>query len=112
MEFHTEQGETGSVVIIRPKGRLTMVSTPELRSLVTDTIEGGQQHIVIDLSTTEFIDSSGLGALMAGRRAAREAGGDLRIACPTEQVEMVLRLTNVDRLLEMYRSVETAVGAA
>lgn len=113
MEFHTTEGvEDEAVAIIHLKGRLTMVSTAELRALVTDTVGDGRNRIVVDLSDTDFIDSSGLGALIAGLKTARQAGGDLRIACPTEQVEMILKLTNLDRVLRPYDTVEGAVGAA
>jgi anti-sigma B factor antagonist len=112
MEFHTEGAEDMSVAIIRLRGRLTMLSTSELRALVSDTVTDGRNRIVVDLSDTEFIDSSGLGALIAGLKTARQAGGDLRIACPTEQVEMILKLTNLDRVLRPYSSVQGALGAA
>ena len=110
MEFdtHTVDG----IAVIRPHGRLTMISTASLRSLVSATVDGGQSNIVVDLSSTDFIDSSGLGALIAGLKTARQAGGDLRIACPTEQVEMVLKLTNLDRVLRPHDSVLGAFGAA
>lgn len=111
MEFDTQTLD-GSVEVIRPRGRLTMISTAGLRTLVTETVDGGSTRIVVDLSATEFIDSSGLGALIAGLKTARQAGGDLRIACPTEQVEMVLKLTNLDRVLRPHPTVEGAFGAA
>ncbi len=57
------------------------------------------------------MDSSGLGALVASLKRARQAGGDLRIASLTPQVQMVLQLTNLDRVLRPYASVEEALGA-
>jgi anti-sigma B factor antagonist len=101
-----------STAVIRPHGRLTMVATPELRALVAQTVGSGRNRIVVDLSSTEFIDSSGLGALVSGLKSARQAGGDLRIARPTPQVEMVLSLTNLDRVLRSHERVEEAFGAA
>lgn len=101
-----------STASIRPEGRLTMVSTGGLRSLITETVEGGHTHVVVDLSGCEFIDSSGLGALVSGLKTARQAGGDLRIACPTEQVRTVLELTNLDRVLRPAASVQGAFGGA
>jgi anti-sigma B factor antagonist len=50
------------------------------------------------------MDSSGLGALVACLKSARQAGGDLRIAAPSEQVTMVLELSNLDRVLVGYAS--------
>ena len=64
----------------------------------------------MDLSSTEFMDSSGLGALVAGLKTARQAGGDLRIASPSAQVQTVLSLTNLDRVLRAHETVEQAGG--
>jgi anti-sigma B factor antagonist len=111
MNFDTEMVDS-TTAVIRPNGRLTMVSTASLRSLVTETVESGRNHIVVDLSTTDFIDSSGLGALVAGLKTARQAGGDLRIAKPSEQVRTVLQLTNLDRVLRPAASIQGAFGSA
>ena len=52
-----------------------------------------------------------VGTLPAGLRAARRAGGDLRLVHPGEQVRVVLQLTSLDRLLRAYASVEAALTA-
>jgi anti-sigma B factor antagonist len=70
--------------VIRPQGRLTTVSTAGLRSLVAETVAAGHTHVIVGLAQTDFIDSSGLGALVPGLKTARQVGGDLRIARPTE----------------------------
>ena len=80
-------------------------------ALVERTIAAGRALLVVDLDQTVFMDSSGLGALVAGLRAARAAGGDLRIARPTEQVLTVLELTTMDRVLRPYATVQEALGA-
>ena len=95
-------------VIVQPTGRLNMVAAPGLREQLRDLVAGGSRHVVVDLSATEFIDSSGLGALISGLKATRQAGGDLRIAAPTEQVSRVLRLTKLDRVLTAHATVEAA----
>ena len=101
---------TGAAVI-RPQGRLTMVTAPQLRAAVAEAVSSGRSRIVVDLSDCEFIDSSGIGAVIGGLKIARLAGGDLRIAAPGEQVTMVLQLTNLDRVLRPYGSVEEALDA-
>lgn len=96
--------------VVTPKGRLTMVSAREFRETVTEEIgRSAGSVVVIDLSETEFIDSSGLGALVACLKTARQAGGDLRLAAPSEQVTMVLGLTNLDRVLRPRATVEEAL---
>ena len=60
-------------------------------------------------TAVESIDSSGLGSLISGLKAARGAGGDLRISAPNAQVVAVLELTNLNRVLKPRESAETAV---
>jgi anti-sigma B factor antagonist len=79
--------------------------------MVAELIADGRARIVVDLSGTEFIDSSGLGALVSCLKKARQAGGDLRIAGPTQQAQTVFRLTNLDRVLKTVPTAEIAAAA-
>jgi anti-anti-sigma factor len=88
-----------------------MVAASQLRALVSETVEGGSTRLVIDLGGTQFLDSSGLGALIAGLKTTRQAGGDLRIARPPEQVLMVLELTQMNTVLRPYPTVQAALDA-
>lgn len=107
MELETEPlGVSATRLICR--GRLNMAAAPDVRRLVDEVLASGRAHVVVDLVDTTFIDSSGLGALIAGLKAARQAAGDLRIANASEQVRMVLGLTNLDRVLQPYEDVASA----
>jgi anti-sigma B factor antagonist len=94
--------------VLRPSGRLNMVAAPAFKYLVEETVAGGATRIVVDLADVTFIDSSGLGALISGLKATRQAGGDLRLAEVPEQVMTVLRLTNLDRVLRAHPTVADA----
>ncbi|MGG7463580.1 MULTISPECIES: STAS domain-containing protein [unclassified Plantibacter] len=96
------------VVAFRIDGRLNMVSAPDLRSAVNRALAGDRPKIVIDLSAVTFMDSAGLGVLIACLKTARQAGGDVRISAPSEQVAMVLSLSNVDQILTPFESAEAA----
>ncbi|WP_066043164.1 STAS domain-containing protein [Herbiconiux solani] len=107
MEFTTETiGD--DVAVIRGDGRLNMVSAQPLRDTVKRAIDAGRHRIVVELSRVPFMDSSGLGALISCLKSARETGGDLRIVAPSTQVSMVLKLSNVDKILTPYPSIEEA----
>jgi len=105
---HYETRQVGTSTVVQPAGRLNMVAAPRLREQLRDLVENGSRRLVVDLSTTDFIDSSGLGALVSGLKAARQAGGDLRIVAPTVQVQSVLALTRLDRVLTTHDSADTA----
>lgn len=107
MKFETSPIGDG-IVAIRGVGRLNMVSAAALRETVAVALASGRTRIVVDLSEVDFVDSSGLGALIGCLKSARQSGGDLRIAKPTAQVAMVLRLSNLDRVLKSYGSTEEA----
>lgn len=109
MQFDMTYPRVGAAVI-RPSGRLNMTAAPELRQLVTSAVsEQARTHIVVDLTDTTFIDSSGLGSLIGGLKIARTAGGDLRISGATSQVQTVLELTNLHRVLKSYATVADAL---
>jgi anti-sigma B factor antagonist len=106
-ELDTDLAQGAAVV--RVDTRLTMVNAAELRSAVDEALDGGRTTVVVDLAGCEFMDSSGLGAIIGGLKVARQAGGDLRIARLTPQVRTVLELTNLDRVLRPHESVEAAL---
>jgi anti-sigma B factor antagonist len=96
------------VAVVRLDGRLNMVAAPRLKSTIEDVVDRGSTRVVVDLSDVSFMDSSGLGALIASLKRARQAQGDLRIAGVNDQVGTVLKLTNLDRVLRPFDSVEAA----
>ncbi|HWI41985.1 MAG TPA: STAS domain-containing protein [Nocardioides sp.] len=105
-----DRAETDGAVVLSPRGRLNLTSASRLKQAVDDEVGKGKARLVLDLAELEFIDSSGLGAIVSGLKAARQAGGDLRIAAAGEQVLTVLKLTNLDRILRPHPSVEDATG--
>ena len=107
MEFSTTERD-GGVAILHLTGRLNMVAAGRLRELIGESVAEGHPRIAVDLANVDFIDSSGLGALISGLKTARRAGGDLRIAAPNEQVRLVLQLTNMERIFTAYDSADLA----
>ena len=106
-QFDQHTMESG-VVVVRPTGRLNMTAARMLREELHAVVESGGSRVVVDLSGVEFIDSSGLGALLSGLKAARQAGGDLHIAAPNRQAITVLELTNLNRVLRVQPPPEGA----
>lgn len=104
-----EEVDEGTHVVLAPQGKFNLVEAPPLKARVDDLVAAGQARLVVDLHAVDFIDSSGLGALVGGLKVARQQGGDLRIATPGDQVRAVLKLTNLDRILAPYATVEEAI---
>jgi anti-sigma B factor antagonist len=98
---------TGVVVL---SGRLDLLAAGDLKTRIQRLVADGWSQLVVDLHAVPFIDSSGLGALIGGLKAARSAGGDFRIARPAEQIRYILQVSTLDRVLTPYSTVEEALA--
>ena len=78
-----------------------------IRSLMGDNIS----KVVIDLGGVKWINSSGLGVLMAAMTTLKNAGGQMKLANVTEKVESLLMITQLMRIFDTYESVDRAVSA-
>ncbi|MGN6607929.1 MAG: STAS domain-containing protein [Jatrophihabitans sp.] len=96
------------LAVVSPVGRLNMASAPQLTTAVADIVAGGTHQVVVDLARTDFIDSSGLGALVASLKRCRKAGGDLLLAAPQGQVLFALENTNLLKVFAPLDSVDQA----
>jgi anti-sigma B factor antagonist len=67
--------------------------------------------VVVDLTATDFLDSTGLGALVAGFKRLRAHDGDMRLVCSTARIRKVFELTRLDLVLPIFESVEDACRA-
>jgi anti-sigma B factor antagonist len=97
--------------VLALQGRLDALTALELKEAIAERVDAGQIELVVDLSGVPFIDSSGLAALVSGFKAARQAGGSLKLAGLNEQALTVLRLTKLDRVFALYADRAAALGA-
>ena len=90
----------GNVTLVRPEGRLDAASAPEFQARLMGVIAEGRTRLAVDLSKASFVDSTGIGTLVSGLKAARRAGGDLRLVAPSPQAMKLLKLTTLDRVFK------------
>jgi anti-sigma B factor antagonist len=89
----TKRAEDGSVVV-DVRGALEADTVGALRSVLLDTITTWQpQTLTVDLRHVPFMDSVGIGTLVAGSNAAREHGGELNLVRPSPFVHRLLHIT-------------------
>ena len=101
---------TGGIGVVRLIGRFDLLSARDVRQRLAQIVADGYRRLIVDLAEVPFMDSSGLAALISGLKAARLAGGDLRIARPTDQARSVLEITSLNRVLRPYATVEEALA--
>jgi anti-sigma B factor antagonist len=67
------------------------------------------KNYVIDLKQVDFMDSAGLGALIAMLKRITESGGDMKIACLQKKPRMVFEITRAYKVFEIYDNVDDAL---
>jgi len=87
-----------------------MASAPTLRDHLLGHVGLGEPCLVVDLSEVDFMDSTGLYALVVAYRQAREVGSSLCVARAQPAVRRVLEITKLDVLLEHHDDVADAVA--
>ena len=102
----------GGVTILSISGEADLHSAPELRDTLAATIEDDGDELVLDLSTTTFVDSMTLGILLGALKRVRGRGGHLRLAVPGADVRRIFEITLLDRVFPMHATREEAVDAA
>ncbi|HEU4414381.1 MAG TPA: STAS domain-containing protein [Candidatus Angelobacter sp.] len=80
------------------------------KDAVGRVLNNGNPQLYLDLSQVEFIDSSGLGAILSLLKRM-EKGRELIICGLTEPVASMFKLTRMDRVFTIYKNVEQAVSA-
>jgi anti-sigma B factor antagonist len=109
VELRTRECDGRVVVVLR--GELDVTEAASVAAALTE-VAARERQIIVDLAGLEFIDSSGLAALVRVRKHARHAGGDLLLAAPQQQVLRVLAVTRLIEVFSVHACVEDAAGSA
>jgi anti-sigma B factor antagonist len=109
VKLSTREGDGQVIVALR--GVLDVADAASVAVALT-AAAARQRDIIIDLAGLQFIDSSGVAALVRGRRQARHAGRELLLAAPQQQVLRVLTLTRLIDVFHVYASLAEAVDSA
>ena len=101
----------GDHVVVAVQGEIDLYTVPRLqRELSAALAADGPVRLVVDLSGVEFCDSTGVNALLAAHRKAREAGGDLELARPRPAVRKILQVTGLETVFTVLDSPVQSVG--
>lgn len=109
LEVQSRQSPTG-VTVVAPTGRLDVAGAPALKDAISEAARDGAPRIVIDMEGVSFVDSTGLGSVIAALKQIRSREGELRLAAPNQQARVVLELTTLDRVFPYYATVEEALS--
>ncbi|NET01321.1 MAG: STAS domain-containing protein [Sphaerospermopsis sp. SIO1G2] len=94
--------------LFRLTGLLDAFSEPTFRKVLSNKIDEGPKNIILDLSQIDFVDSSGLGALVQLAKQAQTAEGSLQIVT-NARVTQTVKLVRLEKFLSLQANVDTAL---
>jgi anti-anti-sigma factor len=90
------------VKIVEPAGILNNSLASQLCHEINEVVQAGTTLVLVDLQAITFIDSSGLGGLVNAFKSTRAAGGKLVLCSVCEQARMLLEITGMDQVFEIF----------
>jgi anti-sigma B factor antagonist len=100
----------GKAHVLAVSGEVDLFTAPEFKQRVTAPIAAGIDHVIVDLTQTTFIDSSSLGVLIGAHRRLQQRGGRLIVACDSEAIVKTFRITGLDGVFTIVKSVDAGLG--
>jgi anti-sigma B factor antagonist len=108
MELSLATRSVSGHVVLEIGGEIDVYTAPKLRERLVELVAAGEKNIVADLARVDFLDSTGLGVLVGVHRRLRANAGHLGLVCAHERLLKIFRITGLDTVFDIHRSVEEA----
>ena len=110
MALNIVEKDLGGVLVLQLMGRVTLgEESNQLRTKLKGVLADGKTRLVLDLAEVTYIDSAGLGTLVAGFTSAQNQGANLKLANLTKRFREQLHITKLVTVFDVYDSVDDAV---
>ena len=110
MHLQIDVSRREGFTVISPQGEIDFATGPQLKDAITELLVAGEVHLVVDLLKVDFIESTGLGALIGGRRRAHALKGSLVLVATEDQMLKIFRITGLDKVFAIHDTVESATS--
>jgi anti-sigma B factor antagonist len=106
----TNQRQFGSITIVDLRGSIDLgEASLTLRRTIRDLVESARTKIILNFSQVNSIDSAGVGELAGAYVPVKSKGGELKFLNPTKKVHEMLKITQLDKVFEVYIDEQTAI---
>jgi anti-sigma B factor antagonist len=104
-------GPIRGCAVLQVTGEVDVYAAPMLREQIRELAATGAVHLIADLGPVDFLDSTGLGALVGGLRRLRQAGGSLALVISTPRILRIFQITGLTKAFAAQPSVANAITA-
>ncbi len=110
IKMKVEQRQQDELTIFDFEGDFDSRSAGSAKDQMREAIAEGHNRILVNLDGVNYIDSAGLGTLVSALKTVREQNGNIWLAGLTSHVRMVMELTRLHRVFEIFEDVEEALS--
>jgi|SRR5436190_16737149 len=96
-------------VVVGIAGEFDLYATDEIRTRLGELVEGGARSVIVDLLGAGFLDSAGLGVLVATAKALRAGGGELVLVADDRRILRTIQIAGLEKLFRTEPSLVEAV---
>jgi len=108
--IHLETFRAGAdCAVLQIAGEVGTYTAPQVRERVIQLLAEGVRHVIADLRGVEFLDSTGLGAIVGSLRRLREQDGSLALVAGPGRITQLFRVTGLVRVFALHQSVPEAI---
>lgn len=112
MSLDIQQREHEGIVVLDLKGRLTVgPEASAARDKVRSLMDAGSKNIILNLAHVDYIDSTGLGALVMCSTGVRKAGGSLKLVNLNRRNVELLVMTKLATVFDLFTDEQDAVNS-
>jgi anti-sigma B factor antagonist len=110
MKYYLDKQETYTLIGLEEE-KLDSTVSPNLKSELVTLNAEGVRNMVLDLTNVKYTDSSGLSAILVANRLCKDAGGTLAIAGVSEHTLKLIRISQLDTVLNILPTRQEAIDA-
>lgn len=108
----TKQYDKGGVQVLTLTGSITLGSgDTTVRDMVKDLVAGGHKKILLDLAGVTFMDSTGLGEMVAAYSHAKGQQATMKLCSLTKKIDDLMQITQLASVFETYESMDEALNS-
>lgn len=111
MKYAIEKSEKYTVLAL-DEDKLDTLIAPKLKSEFVTLFQSGTTNLIFDMSKIKYVDSSGLSAILAANRMAKEVNGFMALAAVSDHVIKLMNITKLDAVFNMLPTRDEAIEAA
>jgi anti-sigma B factor antagonist len=110
MKMKILEEKINDIDVLKLEGRIDAANAKDIKEKVGSLSKENRVKLVIDLAAVDFIDSSGLGSLVASFRSVNKLGGDIKIAALQDPIRSIFELTRLHRVFDIYDDSQSAAS--